>query len=113
MLRAACGNRIGSRTMAVIASATMMPAMPYLAPAALESSPQHIVSHDVHFNMMRQSGMDTCAKEEEHYHSNSQDGISEKLRGERDVGPTCGFTTSSEVGSGATIGTLQNRYPRI
>jgi hypothetical protein len=50
--------------------------------------------------------MDTCLKEEAHYHSNSQDGILEKLHGERDVGPTCGFIASPEVGSGATVGTL-------
>jgi hypothetical protein len=40
------------------------------------------------------------------YHTNSQDRILEKLRWERDVGPTCEFTASPEVGPGATIGTL-------
>jgi hypothetical protein len=50
---------------------------------------------------------------EVHYHTNSQDQISEKLCGERDVGPTCGFTASTKVGSGATVGTLHTRYPRV
>jgi hypothetical protein len=51
--------------------------------------------------------------EEAHYHTNSQDRISEKLCRERDVGVTCGFTTSPEVVSGATIGTLQSGYPCV
>jgi hypothetical protein len=47
---------------------------------------------------------------EAHYNTNSQDRISEKLCGERDVGPTYGFTASPEVGPGVTIGTLQTGY---
>jgi hypothetical protein len=35
------------------------------------------------------------------------------LCGERDVGPTYGFTASPEVGSGATIGTLQTGYLHV
>jgi hypothetical protein len=50
---------------------------------------------------------------ESHYHTNSQDRILEKLRGEKDVGPTCGFTTSPEVGLRATVSTLHTRYPRV
>jgi hypothetical protein len=50
---------------------------------------------------------------EAHYHTNYQDGISEMLPGERDVGPTYGFTTSSEVGSGDIISTLQTGYPHV
>jgi hypothetical protein len=38
--------------------------------------------------------------------------ISSKPRGEKGIGPTCGFTASPEVGLGATIGTLQIGYPR-
>jgi hypothetical protein len=37
--------------------------------------------------------------------------ISSKLRGGKDIGPNCGFAASHEVGSKATIGTLQIRYP--
>jgi hypothetical protein len=37
---------------------------------------------------------------EEHCHTNSQDLISEKLCGEKDVDPTCGFMASPEVRSG-------------
>jgi hypothetical protein len=50
---------------------------------------------------------------EAHYHTNSQDQILEKLRGERDVGPTYEFTASPEEGQGATVGTLWSRYPRV
>jgi hypothetical protein len=33
--------------------------------------------------------------------------------GKRDVGPTYEFAASSEVGPGATIGTLHTGYPRV
>jgi hypothetical protein len=33
--------------------------------------------------------------------------------GKRYVGPTYGFISSPEVGPGATVGTLQIKYPRI
>jgi hypothetical protein len=33
--------------------------------------------------------------------------------GKEDVGPTCRFTASREVGPGATIGTLQTAYPYV
>jgi hypothetical protein len=39
--------------------------------------------------------------------------VPKKQRGKRDVGPTRGFTASPEVGPGATVGTLQTRYPRV
>jgi hypothetical protein len=48
-----------------------------------------------------------------HYHTNSQDRISEKLCGEGDVDPTYGFTASLEVGLGATVHTLQTGYHRV
>jgi hypothetical protein len=48
---------------------------------------------------------------EAHYHINSQDRISEKLHGKKDVVPTCGFTASPEVGPRATVGTLLDRVP--
>jgi hypothetical protein len=38
--------------------------------------------------------------------------ILSKLRREKGISPTCGFTTSPEVGPGATVGTLQTGYPR-
>jgi hypothetical protein len=31
----------------------------------------------------------------------------------QDSGPTCGFVTSLKVGLGASVSTLQTRYPRI
>jgi hypothetical protein len=69
------------------------------------------ISHDVHFNMTHQSDADACPMAEAHYHTNSQDQISEMLCGERDVGPTCAFTTSPDMGPGATIGTMQTEHP--
>jgi hypothetical protein len=33
--------------------------------------------------------------------------------GKKEVGPTYGFAASREVGPGATVDTLQTRYPRI
>jgi hypothetical protein len=42
-----------------------------------------------------------------------QDLILEKLRGEKDVGPTYGFTASPEVGSGGHCRYLQTGYPRV
>jgi hypothetical protein len=38
--------------------------------------------------------------------------ISSKSHRRKGIGPTCGFTSSPDVGLGATIGTLQIRYPR-
>jgi hypothetical protein len=49
---------------------------------------------------------------EAHYY-NRQDENSEKLHGEKEVGPTCGFTASPEVGLEATVSTLQTEYPRM
>jgi hypothetical protein len=37
--------------------------------------------------------------------------VRKKQHGKRDVGPTRGFTASPEVGLGATVGTLETRYP--
>jgi hypothetical protein len=62
---------------------------------------------------MRQSDMHTCPMVEAHYHTNSQGRVLEKLHWEKDVGPTCGFTASPEVGPGATIGTLHTGFPRV
>jgi hypothetical protein len=39
--------------------------------------------------------------------------VPKKQRGKRDVGPTRGFTASPKVDPGATVGTLQTRYPRV
>jgi hypothetical protein len=33
--------------------------------------------------------------------------------GKRDVGPTCGFVASPELGPEVTVGTLQTGYPRV
>jgi hypothetical protein len=82
-----------------------------LTPVALEPLRQCIVSHDSHSGTTHQSGTDTCLMAEVHYHSNSQDGILEKLRCEIDVGRTCGFTVSPEVCSGANVSTIRIGYP--
>jgi hypothetical protein len=37
--------------------------------------------------------------------------ISSKLHGEKDIGPTCAFAASLEVGLVATVDTLQTGYP--
>jgi hypothetical protein len=50
---------------------------------------------------------------EVHYHTNSQDWVSEKPCRENDVGPTCGFIAFAEVGPGATVDFLQTGYPHI
>jgi hypothetical protein len=63
--------------------------------------------------MAHQTGITACPLAEAHYHSNRHDEISEKLRGEKDVGPICGFAASLEVGLGATVGTLQTRYSHV
>jgi hypothetical protein len=47
---------------------------------------------------------------DKHYQSNRQGKILEELRGKKDVGPTCGFAASLEVGLGATVDTLQTGY---
>jgi hypothetical protein len=60
---------------------------------------------------MHKSDVDACPMVEVHYHINSQDRISEKLHGKKDVVPTCGFTASPEVGPRATVGTLLDRVP--
>jgi hypothetical protein len=67
----------------------------------------------VHYGADRQLSAATHPLTRAHYHFNCQDQISEESCRERDVGPTCEFTASPEVGPGATIGTLQTRYPRV
>jgi hypothetical protein len=42
---------------------------------------------------------------------NHQVQISSKLHEGKDIGSTCGFAASLEVGPGATVGTLQTEYP--
>jgi hypothetical protein len=62
--------------------------------------------------MIRQPGIATCSLVVAHYHSNRQDKISEKaVWGKKDVGPTCGFAASTEVGPRATVGTMQTGFP--
>jgi hypothetical protein len=61
--------------------------------------------------MTHQSDADACPMVEAHYHTNSQDQISEMLCGEKDVGPTYVFTASPDMGPGATIGTMQTEHP--
>jgi hypothetical protein len=63
------------------------------------------VSYDTHFDTTHQSGANARPMIEAHCHTNSQDLISEKkkLLGEKDVGPTCGFTASPKVGPGPLL----------
>jgi hypothetical protein len=71
------------------------------------------IIHGMHFGMMHQLDADACPMVEAHYHINNQHRILEKLHGETDVGPTCGFIASPEVGQGATVGTMQTGHPHV
>jgi hypothetical protein len=55
-----------------------------------------------------------CPLAEAHYHSKKMKvpGLTE-MYGGKDVGPTCGFAASPEVGPGDINGTLQTGYPCI
>jgi hypothetical protein len=63
--------------------------------------------------MMHQSDVNARPMAEVHCHTNNQDLISEKLRGEKDIGPIYKFMASPKMGPGAIVSTLQTGYPRI
>jgi hypothetical protein len=96
----------------VIALALVTHAAPSSAVTVWEPMPRRFVNYDVHFCTGRQLDAATRPLAEAHYHSSHQGENSEGLRG-KNVGPTCRFAASPEVGSGATVGTLQIEYPRV
>jgi hypothetical protein len=77
-LRKVLGSRIGSGTVAVIASTPT---------TSLEPMSQHFISHNVHYGMVCQSDADTHQLVEVHYHSNCQDQSLEKPCGKKRCWP--------------------------
>jgi hypothetical protein len=70
--------------------------------------------HDAHYAADRQSRAVVCPQHQGRTTvSTANVKFQKSWAGKRYVGPTCGFTASPQLDPGATVDTLQTRYPRV